>query len=108
MKWGMKEAMLVLKAHPLKCASDGEGFHDAFYLATHIGKCDDSVATAERRCLSHEGSGNRQQKGGIFAMKAVGAQQKGGALATQAVGAQQKGDALATKALETHKAKSVS
>ena len=40
MKWGMKEAMLVLKAHPLKCASDGEGFHDAFYLATHIGKCD--------------------------------------------------------------------
>ena len=47
MKWGMKEAMLVLKAHPLKCASDGEGFHDAFYLATHIGKCD-SVARPHR------------------------------------------------------------
>eukprot|EP01052_Picozoa_sp_SAG31_P022358 SAG31_NODE_1775_length_7303_cov_2.409356_5_plen_254_part_00 len=37
MKWGLKEAMLALKAHPLKCATDGEGFHDAFYLATHIG-----------------------------------------------------------------------
>jgi hypothetical protein len=37
MRWGMKEAMLALKAHPLKCYTDVEGFHDAFYLATHIG-----------------------------------------------------------------------
>ena len=29
--------MLALKRHPLACASDGDGFHDAFYLATHIG-----------------------------------------------------------------------
>ena len=31
--------MLALKRHPLACATDGDesGFHDAFYLATHIG-----------------------------------------------------------------------
>jgi hypothetical protein len=62
----------------------------------------------ERRCLSHEGSGNKRNKGGVLATKAVEAQGKGGVLATKAVKTQDNGGVLATKAMEAYKAKAVS
>jgi hypothetical protein len=39
LQWGLGAALRALRAHPLASAADGDPyrFHDAFYLATHIG-----------------------------------------------------------------------
>ena len=39
MRWGLKECLLALKKHPLASSASGDdsAYHEAFYVATHIG-----------------------------------------------------------------------
>jgi hypothetical protein len=39
MRWGLKECLLALKSHPLASSVSGDesAYHEAFYVATHIG-----------------------------------------------------------------------